>query len=92
MAAYAGRYVDLGETDTITTVADGLEVAIELTPEPGSWQPAIQPPPPEQPLPLSFLAPDLAVAGGLKLPFVRDANGRVGWVAGSLNLRPRTGP
>jgi CubicO group peptidase (beta-lactamase class C family) len=91
LAAYTGHYVDPGQTDTITATTDGLRRMVDLTPEPGTLQPAIAPPPPD-PTPLSFLEPDLAVAGGLKLPFVRDSSGRVGWVADGLRLRPRSDP
>jgi CubicO group peptidase (beta-lactamase class C family) len=88
LAAYAGRYVDPGEADTFGLTADGLERTIELTPEPGSVEPAIAAPPPE-PAPITFLAHDRAVAGELRLPFVRNATGGVGWVADGLRLRPR---
>jgi hypothetical protein len=88
LAAYVGRYVDPGQTDTYRLTADGLEGIGELTPEPGSWQPTIQPPPPG-PVPISFLAVDSAVAGGARLPFVRNASGGVGWVASGFRLRPR---
>ena len=89
LAAYVGRYVDPGETDTYRLTADGLEATAELTPEPGSWQPAIQPPPPPRPVPITFLAEDDAVAGGGRFPFVRNATGGVGWVGQGLRLRPR---
>jgi CubicO group peptidase (beta-lactamase class C family) len=89
LAAYVGRYVDPGVTDTYRLTADGLEVTAELTPEPGSWQPAIAPPPPPGPVPITFLADDSAVAGGGRFPFVRNATGGVGWVGQGLRLRPR---
>jgi CubicO group peptidase (beta-lactamase class C family) len=89
LAAYVGRYVDPGQTDTYRLTADGLEATAELTPEPGSWQPAIQPPPPPGPVPIAFLAEDDAVAGGGRFPFVRNASGGVGWVGEGLRLRPR---
>ncbi len=94
LASYAGTYVDPGETDTVTATADGLQIAVEQTPEPGTFNPAIQPvaPLPTQSAPLSFLAPDLALVGQGKVPFVRDASGRVGWLGSGLRLRPRTGP
>jgi CubicO group peptidase (beta-lactamase class C family) len=94
LASYAGRYVDPAETDTVTTTTDGLEMTSLLTAEPGTYSPAIQPvtPDPPQPVPLSFLAPDLALAGRVKVPFARDASGQVGWIGSGLRLRPRTGP
>jgi CubicO group peptidase (beta-lactamase class C family) len=93
LASYAGRYVDPGQTDTVMTTTDGLEITSEQTPEPGTFSPAIQPVAPDPPAwaPLSFLAADLALAGQRKVPFVRDANGKVGWI-GPISLRPRTGP
>jgi hypothetical protein len=61
----------------------------ESTPEPGGWRPAIEPPDPD-PVPVTFLGPDQgAVAGRVRLPFVRGATGRVGWVAEGLRLVPR---
>jgi len=89
LAAYAGRYVDPGQTDTFSLTADGLERTVELTPEPGSYEATIAPPPPG-PMPITFLAQDSAVMGAVRLPFVRNAIGGVGWVADALRLRPRT--
>jgi len=89
LAAYAGRYVDPGQTDTYRVTADGLEATGELTPEPGSWEPTIAPPS-AGPVPITFLAEDSAVAGGGRVAFVRNATGGVGWVASGFRLRPRT--
>src|SRR5262249_60885404 len=58
LAAYVGRYIDPGQTDTYRLTADGLEATGELTPEPGSDQPTIMPPPPTGPIPITFLAED----------------------------------
>ena len=88
LAAYVGRYVDPGETDTYRLTADGLEATPELTPEPGTYEATIAPPPPG-PVPITFLAEDSAVAGGARLPFVRNATGGVGWLSAGLRLRPR---
>lgn len=90
LAAYVGRYVDPGQTDTYRLTADGLEATPELTPEPGSWEATITPSPPAGPVPITFLAVDSAVAGGGRLPFVRNASGDVGWVGAGLRLRPHT--
>jgi hypothetical protein len=38
---------------------------------------------------VAFLAKDMALANRLRLPFIRDPEGRVGWVAVSLRLLPR---
>jgi CubicO group peptidase (beta-lactamase class C family) len=87
LAAYSGRYVDPAETDTLDITDAGLVRSIELTLEPGSFQTAIMPPRPE-PQTLAFLAADQAIAGALRLPFVRNASGGVGWLADGLRLRP----
>ena len=89
LAEYAGRYVDPGQAATVRLTANGLEQTVEMTPEPGSYQPAIGPPP-AGPEPIAFLAPDSAVTGPVRLPFVRNAIGGVGWVASGFRLRPRT--
>jgi hypothetical protein len=58
--------------------------------QPGSWQPAFQPAA-APPASISFLAKDMGVSNGARLPFVRDADGRVGWVSVGLRLIPRIG-
>jgi CubicO group peptidase (beta-lactamase class C family) len=88
LAAYAGRYADPGQVLTFTRSGDGLRVTVELLAEPGSWQPAIQPPPAPA-APVTFLAKDMALAYGGRVPFVRDASGRVQWVSSGLRLVPR---
>lgn len=88
LRVYAGRYADPGMTETFRMAGPGLERTVEPTPEPGSWQPAIVAPPPE-PAPVGFLERDIAVSGGMRLPFVRNRDGGVGWVADGLRLRPR---
>ena len=59
--------------------------------QPGAWQPAIRPPA-APPAPVAFLAEDMAVANGARLPFVRDAEGQVQWVTAGLRLMPRSRP
>ncbi len=88
VAEYAGRYADLGQAFTFAQTDKGLELTIELTEQPGAWLPAIFPPLPP-PAPVAFLAADVAVANRQRLPFVRDPDGRVGWVATGLRLLPR---
>jgi hypothetical protein len=88
LAAYAGRYADPGQVLTFTRSGGGLTGTLELLNEPGSWQPAIPPPPPPA-VPMTFLAKDMALATGARVPFVRDASGRVQWVASGLRLVPR---
>jgi hypothetical protein len=88
LAAYAGRYADPGQVLTFTRSGDGLTVTSELLIQPGSWQPTIQPPSAPA-APVTFLAKDLAQANGARVPFVRDASGRVQWVSSGLRLVPR---
>lgn len=71
-----------------TRSGDGLTVTSELLIQPGSWQPTIQPQPAPA-APVTFLAKDLAQANGARVPFVRDASGRVQWVSSGLRLVPR---
>lgn len=88
LAAYVGRYVDPGQV-TIFRVAGGtLEKTANMTPAPGAWRPAFATPP-APPAAVGFCAPDVAVAGGMRIPFVRNAAGEVGWMAEGLRLRPR---
>jgi CubicO group peptidase (beta-lactamase class C family) len=92
LAAYAGRYADPGLAVTFTPTAAGLERTAETTPQPGAYRAAIEPPPSPTPLPVTFLAEDMGVlAGQLRLPFVRNAAGRVSWVSEGLRLLPRVG-
>lgn len=88
LAAYADRYADLGTSMSFTEQEGGMEVTIETIEQPGAWTPAIVPPA-MPPLPVSFLAEDMAVVGPTRLPFVRDAEGNVGWVSYGLRLIPR---
>lgn len=88
LSDYAGHYVDPGQATTLRVDGSELELTAELTPPPGSWQPALAPPPPE-PATVTFTAPDSAVAGGMRLPFVRDDDGGIGWIGAGLRLRPR---
>ena len=82
------RYVDPGQITTLRIVGQSLEKSSDLTPAPGAWRPAFAAPPAE-PVPVTFTAPDVAVAGGVRIPFVRDDDGSVGWLAEGLRLRPR---
>jgi CubicO group peptidase (beta-lactamase class C family) len=88
LAAYAGRYADPGQALTFAEQSSGLEVSVESIVAPGAWQPAIDPPA-APPAPVAFLDADTAVAAGSRLPFVRDAEGRVAWVSAGLRLIPR---
>ena len=85
---YAGRYVDPGQSTTFRLADGSLEKTFELTPAPGAWRPAFASPPAE-PTPVTFTAPDLASAGGVRIPFVRKPDGSIGWMADGLRLRPR---
>jgi hypothetical protein len=88
VAEYAGRYADPGGANIFVQTDGGLELTIEKIAEPGAWLPAIAAPP-APPSPVRFLATDMALASGLRLPFVRDAEGRVRWVAVGTRLLPR---
>jgi hypothetical protein len=88
--AIAGRYSDPGGTLTLEVDGGGLVSIEKATPEAGSWQADIPPPPP-QPEAVEVIGPDSAVRDGMRLPFVRRDDGTVGWVADGLRLRPRAG-
>ncbi len=88
LAEYAGRYADPGMIVTFTESGEGLEGSTEMVEQPGSWQPAFQPPA-ALPVSISFLAKDMGVSNGARLPFVRDEDGQVGWVSAGLRLVPR---
>lgn len=86
--SYAGRYADLGQAYTFAQSDEGLELTIVLIEQPGAWVSALHPPPTPHAA-VAFLAEDMEVCNRLRLPFVRDAEGRVGWVASGLRLLPR---
>ena len=89
LGEYAGRYANPDTSLTVTVKDEALEFAATPTPGPGSWQPVLMPPA-AQPAALALVAPDVAgIPGGPKIPFQRDADGRVGWVASGLRLIPR---
>ena len=88
VAEYAGRYADPGLVLTFTVKGEGLEGSSEMIEQPGAWQPALQPPAPP-PAPVAFLAEDMGVSNGGRVPFVRNADGRVQWVSSGLRLIPR---
>ena len=86
LAEYAGRYADPGMVITFTAKSEGLEGSTEMLDQPGAWQPALRPPA-APPAPVAFLAKDMGVSNGGRLPFVRDVEGRVQWVS----VRPAAG-
>jgi CubicO group peptidase (beta-lactamase class C family) len=89
LGEYAGQYANPDTSLTVTVKDAALEFAATPTPSPGSWQPVLMPPA-AQPAALALVAPDVAgIPGGPKIPFQRDADGRVGWVASGLRLIPR---
>jgi hypothetical protein len=90
LAEYEGRFGDPGTVITFVQNDNGLEGQTETITQPGSWQPAIQPAD-GPPSPITFLEKDMGVSHGLRLPFVRDADGRVAWVSVGLRLIPRIG-
>ena len=94
LAEYAGRYATPLQALDFTTTESGLEVTQVQFALPDQWQPDIPSPDETGDSPseaVTFAAPDEAIAFGLRLPFVRDASGRVGWVGNSLRLLPRQG-
>jgi CubicO group peptidase (beta-lactamase class C family) len=89
-AEYVGRYADPGQVYTFELTDDGLEVSAETIQEPGAWQPAIvPPPPPAAAAAVEFLEEDIAMINRQRMPFVRNADGQVGWVSVGLRLLPR---
>jgi CubicO group peptidase (beta-lactamase class C family) len=88
LAAYTGGYADPGVVITLAEKGEALEGSTEMIEQPGSWQPALRPPA-APPAPVAFLAKDMGVSNGARLPFVRDAEGRVQWVSAGLRLVPR---
>jgi hypothetical protein len=85
---YAGRYADPGLVLTFTMKGEGLEGSTEQLAQPGTFLPALQPPT-APPAAVAFLAEDMAVSNGARVPFVRNADGRVQWVSSGLRLIPR---
>jgi hypothetical protein len=89
IAEYVGQYADPGTAISVAAGDAGLEMTVETIIAPGTWQPAIQPMTPP-PMPITFVGEDEAVAYGIsRFPFVRDADGNVGWVSSGLRLIPR---
>ena len=70
-------------------LSDGeLEVTVERREKEKSWEPAIAPPPPP-PINVAFLGRDMGQSKRARLPFVREDDGRVGWVESGFRLVPR---
>jgi CubicO group peptidase (beta-lactamase class C family) len=88
MEEYVGRFADPGQALTFAQTDAGLEVTLETIEQPGAWTATINPVPAPS-MPVTFLAKDEAVMAGSRLPFIRDADGRVGWVSMGLRLLPR---
>ncbi len=88
VADYAGSYTDPGKVLTLTQSDGGLTMTAQLQHTDNSWEPAIGPPPPP-PATVTFLTKDTALRDGMRIPFVRDDAGRVGWMSAGLRLVPR---
>jgi hypothetical protein len=88
VAEYAGRYADPARIITFEPADGGLETTVRRLEQENSWEPAIAPPPPP-PVTATFLGRDMAQSRGARLPFVRDDDGRVGWVESGFRLVPR---
>ena len=97
VAEYAGRYGDPSQVFTLAEKCEGLEVSTELVSGPQApileieraWLPVLRPAA-APPAAVAFLAEDMAVVNGSRVPFVRDAEGRVPWVSAGLRLVPRS--
>ena len=87
---YAGRYSDPYTTYVLRVENEGLLVTVEQTLPPELILPTIVPEAVRD-VPVPFVAADLALLGGVLLPFVRKPNGDVGWIDVGLRLVPRTG-
>lgn len=86
---YAGRYEDGASVSTVTVDGEGLMLAAEPIEIPGAWSPAILPVQ-AGPASIAFTAKDAGLARGvLRVPFVRDDAGKVGWIASGLRLIPK---
>lgn len=88
MAEYVGRYADPGEAFTVAKTENGLELSHETIQQPGVFLPAINPPS-GPPAPLAFLAEDMGIVNQARIPFIRNADGQVGWLSSGLRLIPR---
>jgi CubicO group peptidase (beta-lactamase class C family) len=89
LEAYAGLYANRDTSVTVAVEGEALDFAATMTLGPDVWQPVL-PSPAAQPAQLELVAPDIAgIPGGPRIPFVRDADGRVRWVSLGLRLVPR---
>ncbi|MDH6198309.1 CubicO group peptidase (beta-lactamase class C family) [Mycobacterium frederiksbergense] len=92
LADYTGHFADPGVASTFAVRDGELTVLTKFTAVPNTLRPAVGPLSPAEPVPVGFLAKDSGVAGGARVPFVRDDAGQVGWVSGGLRLVPRAKP
>jgi len=88
MDEYMGRFADPGQALTFAKTNAGVEVTLETIDQPGAWTASINSVP-APPMPVTFLAKDDAVMAGSRVPFIRNAEGRVAWVSIGLRLLPR---
>jgi CubicO group peptidase (beta-lactamase class C family) len=93
LVEYAGRYQVPDLTFTLRLEDSGLVLSAALTPVPDEILPSIPPELPEN-APVTFVGPDLAVAGpdpsqGAVFAFVRKPDGSIGWLASEARLYPR---
>lgn len=89
MAEYAGRFADPGTSIEVVLGADGLTIATRPRQQPHTYQPAVVPPAADSPTPVAFHTADVGVLGRVRVPFVRDDAGDVGWVSSGFRLVPR---
>jgi CubicO group peptidase (beta-lactamase class C family) len=96
LAEYAGRYTVPDVSYTLRLENGGLVLSAALTPVPDELFPSILPELPQD-APVTFVGPDVAVAGadpsqGAAIAFVRKPDDSIGWLASEARLYPRTGP
>ena len=90
LAEYAGTYADPGTVFTVENKDGSLQIGAESIEQPGTWQPAISPAP-SPPTTLSFLSKDEGVLNGIsRVPFVRNSDGKIGWIGSGGRLIPRS--
>ena len=86
VAAYAGRYADPGQVLTFAMKSEGPSSRSSRSTSLGRGSRRSSSD--STTVPVAFLAEDMAVVNGVRLPFVRDPDGQVQWVSSGLRLVP----
>jgi CubicO group peptidase (beta-lactamase class C family) len=89
LAQYAGHFGDPGTAIEVVLTADALSMTTQPLRQQHTYQPALVPPTSESAAPITFQAVDAGVLGRVRLPFLRDDAGQVGWISSGLRLVPR---